>query len=302
MAAYDSLASAASRGEDEVTAASTDDLVVHETAVDPVVDTPPLETSTGAIGVVDIMGWMPAPALDEHSSHGEDVAAHMGPVSTAADSAVDEVATSPEAGDAATTQSGDSGGYATADADMLTQEATGVADTQPAVPTLATPAFGELTVAGAGNISAPASGEGLGPISAPRVDTEPGDVWKWGEPSTTEVTGNTIAAADGSESIHESDAPHAVTGGAPSMPVEPWRRGETSSEEARSLEEMKEREPWTMSPAKSYAPGDAIGDALERVAKRIREGKIILPVDTTADTDEAALALALAALLRVRPD
>lgn len=66
------------------------------------------------------------------------------------------------------------------------------------------------------------------------------------------------------------------------------------------LGDLKEIEPWALPAGEASDPNPAlhVADALERVARRIRSGDIILPPDSSAATDDAALALALAAVLR----
>jgi hypothetical protein len=70
-----------------------------------------------------------------------------------------------------------------------------------------------------------------------------------------------------------------------------------------SLDRLKEIEPWAMpatAPSAASAE-DAIAAALERIARRVRDGEVALPPETASTTDEAALALTLAALLRTPP-
>ncbi|MGH7717897.1 MAG: hypothetical protein ACREON_03510, partial [Gemmatimonadaceae bacterium] len=78
--------------------------------------------------------------------------------------------------------------------------------------------------------------------------------------------------------------------------------------ELQALERLKATEPWAVAgappPAQSMpatsavsAPGDVIANALERIARRIRGGEVVLPDEGLTATDEAALALTLAALL-----
>jgi hypothetical protein len=73
-----------------------------------------------------------------------------------------------------------------------------------------------------------------------------------------------------------------------------------SESEARALEEIKEIEPWSL-PPEEPAPqgsGEAVAAALQRVAERVRRGELALPPDASAASDEVALAVVLAALLR----
>jgi hypothetical protein len=81
------------------------------------------------------------------------------------------------------------------------------------------------------------------------------------------------------------------------------RRGaapEGAESQRAALDELKEVEPWALpaGEASDPDPGEHVAEALERVARRIRTGEIILPPDSSAESDEAALALALAALLQ----
>jgi hypothetical protein len=75
------------------------------------------------------------------------------------------------------------------------------------------------------------------------------------------------------------------------------------SNESQALDQLKEIEPWAMpstAPSATSAE-DAIAAALERIARRVRDGEVVLPPETMSTTDEAALALTLAALLRTPP-
>lgn len=68
---------------------------------------------------------------------------------------------------------------------------------------------------------------------------------------------------------------------------------------ARTLDALKELEPWALPGAEpSAATADDIAAALERVAARIRSGDLFVPGGSPAATDEAALASVLAALLQ----
>lgn len=53
--------------------------------------------------------------------------------------------------------------------------------------------------------------------------------------------------------------------------------------------------------ASSTDPAHHVAEALERVARRVRAGELALPADARSATDTAALALALAALLKGNP-
>jgi len=242
------------------------------------------------------MDWMPVPVSDADSSEGENVSVSPSAASVA-ETAAEGIAASTEAGDVATDWSADSVSAAEAGADMGSQESINTLDTHHSMPTMATPAFGALTVASGGDPSASLSPEKVEPAASDSADADPGDVWKWGEPSTPAIAGNVIAVTNDSPSVREVEAPQATADDTNSQ-IRP-REVETTE----SLEQVKESEPWMTSTAKPHEHrGHAIGDALERVAKRIREGTIVLPADTSASNDEAALALALAALLRGRSD
>jgi hypothetical protein len=66
-----------------------------------------------------------------------------------------------------------------------------------------------------------------------------------------------------------------------------------------TLEELKELEPWSSPPTEPamVEPQLAVAEALERIAARVRAGEIVLPAGLRAPSEEAALALALAAVL-----
>ncbi|MGQ0712424.1 MAG: hypothetical protein ACT4PJ_01700 [Gemmatimonadaceae bacterium] len=66
----------------------------------------------------------------------------------------------------------------------------------------------------------------------------------------------------------------------------------------QSLEALKEVEPWALPGGEVPTGGaDAIADALDRIAARIRSGDLVVPGASAATTDEALLASVLAALL-----
>lgn len=272
---------------------------VTDTMLEPVVEAPSQDTRSEATGIVDIMDWMPVPVSDADSSEGENVSDSPSAASVA-EIAAEEIAVSTETGDVATDWSADSVSAAEAGADLGSQESINTLDTHHSMPTMATPAFDALTVASGGDPSALLSPEKVEPAAADSADADPGDVWKWGEPSTPAIGGNAIAVTNDSPSVREVEAPQATMDDTNSQSAEIRPREVETTE---SLEQVKESEPWTTSTAKPHEHrGHAIGDALERVAKRIREGTIVLPADTSASNDEAALALALAALLRGRSD
>ena len=76
--------------------------------------------------------------------------------------------------------------------------------------------------------------------------------------------------------------------------------GQRTPTASSELDDLKEIEPWAMpeGEASPGIPGDLVAAALERVAGRIRAGEVELPPDSTVPSDEAAVALALAALSR----
>jgi hypothetical protein len=66
-----------------------------------------------------------------------------------------------------------------------------------------------------------------------------------------------------------------------------------------SLDALKEMEPWALpGGTPSGTNGDEIAAALERVAARIRSGDLFIPGASVASSDEAVLAVVLAALLQ----
>jgi hypothetical protein len=90
----------------------------------------------------------------------------------------------------------------------------------------------------------------------------------------------------------------------------PWMNRATPSS-VQSLEELKESEPWDLTPSHSHeaipeapvasaAPtGHDVADALERIAARVRDGELDVPTGAEL-SDEAALSAVLTALLRMR--
>ena len=67
----------------------------------------------------------------------------------------------------------------------------------------------------------------------------------------------------------------------------------------RQLESVKELEPWGVpSVAPAVAVSDIVADALERVARKIRQGDLKVPPDASASSDENSLSAALQALVR----
>ncbi|HEX4933677.1 MAG TPA: hypothetical protein VFV33_10895, partial [Gemmatimonadaceae bacterium] len=72
-----------------------------------------------------------------------------------------------------------------------------------------------------------------------------------------------------------------------------------SAPASRSLDALKELEPWALPGAEPSASGaDEVAAALERVASRIRSGDLFIPGSSAAASDEAVLAAVLAALLQ----
>ncbi|HEV7702877.1 MAG TPA: hypothetical protein VGO46_01240 [Gemmatimonadaceae bacterium] len=90
----------------------------------------------------------------------------------------------------------------------------------------------------------------------------------------------------------------------------PWMNRATPAS-VQSLEELKESEPWDLTPSHSHAAipaaplvsaapiGHDIADALERIAARVRDGDLDVPAHPDL-SDEAALSAVLTALLRSR--
>ena len=66
----------------------------------------------------------------------------------------------------------------------------------------------------------------------------------------------------------------------------------------RSLEALKELEPWAVPGAEEPTTGEDVAAALERIAARIRSGDLLVPGATGTASDEALLAAVLAALLQ----
>ncbi|MBC7791020.1 MAG: hypothetical protein H7Z74_13825 [Anaerolineae bacterium] len=269
-----------------------------EAAAKSVVDPPKAEASSEAIGVVDIMDWMPLPGTNTDLNGGNDVSESLPTSTLATGTTTDDDAISVAPSDASA-ESDNSESGTSANADTVTLESTAAPENHTPVPTLATPAFGALTVSSEAEFSSQGQDDELAAVTASTAEHEPGDVWKWGEPASPEISENAATIEGDSDTIIDSNASggRAAEGTTPA-PIEAQPIAEVSAGAPISLEEIKESEPWTMSPANVPDRGNAIGDALERVAKRIREGEIILPPDTRAGSDEAALALALAALLR----
>ena len=79
--------------------------------------------------------------------------------------------------------------------------------------------------------------------------------------------------------------------------------GAALPEPAADAETLKEVEPWAMAASEPLTEGifDAVATALERVAARMRNGEVPLLAERPPASDEEALALTLAALLRSPP-
>jgi hypothetical protein len=99
-------------------------------------------------------------------------------------------------------------------------------------------------------------------------------------------------------SFHEVAVPH--TDADSFWATDPFEvAGEPALTTAQALEELKESEPWAVSTAVVDAPEEnGVAGALERIAARFRRGELSV-AGASEMSDEAALAGALAALLRV---
>jgi hypothetical protein len=158
--------------------------------------------------------------------------------------------------------------------------------------------------------------------SEPSIDEQP---FEWtDDPSTTIAHAQSAAEP---EPEHDP-APVRATEPTPPAIAPPWMRRITP-ESTQALEELKETEPWDLTPARgqeqiedapahsaadapaapSAAPVPAevvaapaahdVADALERIAARVRDGAIDVSPGT-AMSDETALSAVLTALLRLR--
>ena len=153
----------------------------------------------------------------------------------------------------------------------------------------------------------------------PTLDEQP---LEWADdPSTT------IAHAQAAlepEPEHDPEPAHAASPALADI-APPWRSRLTPAS-SQSLEELKESEPWDLTPARgqewiadvapahqqvaperpankssmaSAPAGHDVADALERIAARVRDGDIDVPAGAEL-SDEAALSAVLTALLRSR--
>jgi hypothetical protein len=173
----------------------------------------------------------------------------------------------------------------------------------------AAPAAADETEA---TIDAATAGEDESEIVFERVGTEPSideQPFEWADDPSTTIS-HAQAALEPEpdhdpEPAHEPVPPPLVADIAP-----PWMNRATPAS-VQSLEELKESEPWDLTPSHSHeaipetpfpiaAPaGHDVADALERIAARVRDGELDVP--TGADmSDEAALSAVLTALLRKR--
>ena len=163
------------------------------------------------------------------------------------------------------------------------------------------------------------AGEGEEALTIERLGTEPSigeQPLEWtDDPSTT------ISHAQAALEPEPEHDPEPVRGPAPMLAdiAPPWMSRATPSS-VQSLEELKESEPWDLTPSHSHeaighapraeAPVDApaasaapaghdVADALERIAARVRAGDLNVPAGADL-SDEAALSAVLTALLRKR--
>ena len=143
--------------------------------------------------------------------------------------------------------------------------------------------------------------------SQPAISAEP----TRGDPAGGAPTlgGRQDSAADGSAIVEPREASRSESQASPPSTLgdvpEQWWAGAPAAEPAPpsdpALEELKEVEPWAMPGTSAAAtPSDSLAGALERVARQVRDGSLVLQVDAAPDSDEEALALALAAVLRSR--
>jgi hypothetical protein len=125
------------------------------------------------------------------------------------------------------------------------------------------------------------------------------------------------AAGTGSGSLGPSHSPIGQTlgwgfgfdgspsrAGATPLPPAPGDRriGGATSGDPEGLEQLKEMEPWVPGAPAGSLPdvvdlAEAVAAALDRVARRVRAGEVVVESSRTPATDEEALALALLALL-----
>jgi hypothetical protein len=147
--------------------------------------------------------------------------------------------------------------------------------------------------------------------SEPSIDEQP---FEWADDPSTTISHSQAAL----EPEPEHDRVPEPARPAPSMLADiapPWMSRLTPAS-TQALEELKEAEPWDLTPARGQmeipeaaAPVEApmaaapmghdVADALERIAARVRDGGIDVPHGSDL-SDEAALSAVLTALLRSR--
>jgi hypothetical protein len=154
--------------------------------------------------------------------------------------------------------------------------------------------------------------------SEPSIDEQP---FEWtDDPSTTIAHAQSAAEP---EPEHDPAPVRATESRLPDI-APPWM-SRLTPDSTQALEELKETEPWDLTPARgqeqiadaaaasaaasvaapvpaelAVAPaGHDVADALERIAARVRDGAIDVPPGT-AMSDETALSAVLTALLRLR--
>lgn len=173
----------------------------------------------------------------------------------------------------------------------------------------AAPAAADETEA---TIDAATAGEDESELAFERFGTEPSideQPFEWADDPSTTIS-HAQAALEPEpdhdpEPTHEPAPPPMLADIAP-----PWMNRATPAS-MQSLEELKESEPWDLTPSHSHeaipeapfasaAPaGHDVADALERIAARVRDGELDVPADADL-SDEAALSAVLTALLRKR--
>jgi hypothetical protein len=154
------------------------------------------------------------------------------------------------------------------------------------------------------------AGEGESTLALERFGTEPTideQPFEWADdPSTT------ISHAQAALEPEPEHDPEPAREPSPMLAdiAPPWMSRLTPAS-VQSLEELKESEPWDLTPSHgleaipeqpraSAAPaGHDVADALERIAARVRDGELDVPAGADL-SDEAALSAVLTALLRMR--
>lgn len=129
----------------------------------------------------------------------------------------------------------------------------------------------------------------------PSIDDQP---FEWADDPSTTIAHAQAAAEP--EPEHERLPDPLIADISP-----PWMSRLTPAS-SQSLEELKESEPWSVTPAMGIdavdlraSAGDEVAGALERIAARVRDGEIEVPTGSGL-SDEAALSAVLTALLRLR--